>query len=102
VQFTFTLSNFYTRILRKKRQETFDYYYPPRRILLLPTEAIPLAASSTTKVGDDNVDNVEASGASSSASSLEGSAGVRKEHVLVYAPVRHTIESAHRLGATEA
>ncbi|PVG03574.1 hypothetical protein CPB86DRAFT_690513, partial [Serendipita vermifera] len=78
VQFTFTLSNFYTRILRKKRQETFNHYYPPRRILLLPTtEDIPLAASAT----ESNEDN---------------------EQVLVYAPVRHTIESAHRLGATEA
>lgn len=71
VQFTFTLSNLYTRMLRKQRLERLDS--APQRILLLPPSTdIPLAGS------DD------------------------PQHVLVYAPVRHTLESAHELGATEA
>jgi hypothetical protein len=75
VQFTFTLSNFYTRLLRKQRLEPFDS--APRRILLLPPSSdIPLFPSH------------HASG--------------NAQPVLVYAPVRQTLETAHELGATEA
>jgi len=80
VQFTFTLSNFYTRLLRKQRLEPFDS--APRRILLLPPSAdIPLFPS-----------HHHASGNNTSSS----------QPVLVYAPVRQTFETAHELGATEA
>lgn len=81
VQFTFTLSNFYTRLLRKQRLEPFDS--APRRILLLPPSAdIPLFPSHHP--------------------SAASAAGGNAQPVLVYAPVRQTLEVAHELGATEA
>jgi hypothetical protein len=85
VQFTFTLSNFYTRLHRKHRLETLDS--APRRILLLPASTsadIPLLSSST-----DPLEPAKSSAA-------------EQQHVIVYAPVRHTLEAAHELGATEA
>jgi hypothetical protein len=85
VQFTFTLSNFYTRLLRKHRLDTLNS--APRRILLLPASTsadIPLLSSSN--------DPLESS----------KSSAPDQQHVIVYAPVRHTLQAAHELGATEA
>lgn len=83
VQFTFTLSNFYTRLLRKHRVEPLDTV--PRRILILPSSTsadIPLLSSTD--------------------SSSSTSTNQEQQHVVVYAPVRQTLETAQELGAVEA
>ncbi|KAG8852874.1 hypothetical protein FRB91_005812 [Serendipita sp. 411] len=80
VQFTFTLSNLYSRLHRKQRIELEPLDTAPQRILLLPPSStdIPLVSSDIPQPSSDT------------------------RHVVVYAPVRHTLETAHELGATEA